>query len=111
MRAGLVGDPAAYYWSSAAAHCEGATQDPLVDLAPWRAAWTSEGWSQYLREAGIEEQAEAIRRNTHSGRPLGTPGFVADLEERLRRRLAPDRGGRPLKQSEDRQGAFCLRRF
>jgi putative transposase len=112
VRAGLVGEPAAYPWCSAAAHCEGATQDPLIDLARWRAAWTREGWSQYLMDPGGEEEADAIRRNTHSGRPLGAPGFVTGLEETLKRRLAPDCGGRPSKQScDDRQDDLCWSSF
>ena len=44
------------------------------------------------------EIAEAIRRNTHTGRPLGTPGFVERLEQELLRRLASQRGGRPRQQ-------------
>src|SRR5260370_5944263 len=40
---------------------------------------------------------DAIRRNTHTGRPLGERDFVTSLEKLLHRRLAPRKGGRPPK--------------
>jgi hypothetical protein len=48
-----------------------------------------------------EAEADAIPRNTHTGRPLGAPDFVAGLEKALRRRLAPGKGGRFLKLEVD----------
>ena len=47
--------------------------------------------------------ADAIRRNTHTGRPLGAPDFVMQLEEVLHRRLAPQKGGHPPKQQPDQR--------
>ena len=47
-----------------------------------------------------EDDAEMLgrlRRYGRTGRPLGSPGFVADLERRLHRRLAPRKPGRPRK--------------
>jgi REP element-mobilizing transposase RayT len=41
----------------------------------------------------------ALRRCTHTGRPLGTPDFVAALEKSMLRLLAPQKGGRPKKSS------------
>jgi hypothetical protein len=38
---------------------------------------------------------------THTGRPLGTPDFVAALEKSTLRHLAPRYGGRPIKSSSD----------
>jgi putative transposase len=95
VRAGLAENPQAYRWSSAAAHCESARPDPLIDLTLWNAVWTRKTWSQYIMDPALEEEVDAIRRNTHSGRPLGASGFVAGLEETLNRRLASDPGGRP----------------
>jgi hypothetical protein len=36
-----------------------------------------------------------IRRCTHTGRPLGSTEFVQALEGSTKRRLAPQKGGRP----------------
>jgi len=44
----------------------------------------------------------AIRQCTHTGRPLGTPEFIAALEERMQRKLTPKKGGRPETSREDR---------
>jgi plasmid stabilization system protein ParE len=67
----------------------------------WQAAWNPALWHEYLRDTRADEDAETIRRNTHTGRPLGAPDFVANLESALRRRLAPHRGGRPARQQND----------
>jgi hypothetical protein len=42
-----------------------------------------------------------IRRCTHTGRPLGSAEFVQALEETMKRRLAPQTGGRPPKAGLD----------
>jgi putative transposase len=107
LRAGLAPAPEDYFWSSAALHCGRVDGDGLVDLTLWRAAWTPAEWRAYLAANDGEQDAEAIRRSTHTGRPLGTPEFVADLERALQRILRPQPGGRPEKQPPDhRQTAF-----
>ena len=41
-----------------------------------------------MLEQGIDPDfAETFRRNTHTGRPLGTDSFLSKLEARLGRRL------------------------
>jgi hypothetical protein len=94
--------PAAYPWSSAAAHCDDAARrDAALDMQPWRRTWTT--------VACACEEADAIRRNTHTGRPLGALDFVCALEKALRRRLGPLKGGRPPKQDRDaRQQDFSF---
>jgi putative transposase len=107
VRAGIVVEPAAYPWSSAGAHCDSSRADAALDIQPWRQVWTPAAWREYLQATGGMEEADAIRRYTHTGRPLGTPDFVAALEEALHRRLQPEKGGRPPKQDHDaRQQAF-----
>ncbi len=97
---GLIVEPEHYRWSSAAIHCGlEADQGPL-DLSLWKQYWTAATWREYLR-VWSEEQESEIRRNTHTGRPLGTPGFVKNLECALKRRLPPQLGGRPAKQMQD----------
>jgi len=107
VRAGMVTEPAAYPWSSAAAHCACDATDAWLEMQPWQRFWTPDKWRGYLQGIRCEADADAIRRNTHTGRPLGAPDFVAGLERTLRRRLAPGKGGRPPKPEIDaRQEAF-----
>jgi hypothetical protein len=73
----------------------------------WRQTWTPAAWREYLDAAGSAEEVEALRRNTHTGRPLGAPDFVATLEKALKRRLRAEKGGRPPKEEHEvRQQAF-----
>jgi len=97
VRAGMVADARAYPWSSAGAHCGGDTDDPSLEMQPWRESWSTDSWRDFLGSSSAAGEADLIRRSTHSGRPLGTPEFIADLEVALQRRLARDKGGRPRK--------------
>ena len=98
VRAGLVDTADAYHWSSARAHCRGAA-DHLLDLEPWQDRWTPGGWRELLLAPGDPQDAEAIRAHSHTGRPLGSRDFVAGLERRLARPLAPRPGGRSPKRT------------
>jgi putative transposase len=104
VRAGLAANAADYVWSSASAHCATAATS-VVELAmtEWRAAWTARDWLTYLEGGTGEQEAARIRRNTHSGRPLGGSDFVSRLEAVLNRPLAPRTGGRPPKRREEGQ--------
>ena len=97
VRAGLVADPMAYRWSSAAAHCGTANPAPWFKLAPWPEPWSVSDWRDYLSAAVDEDETDAIRQGTHTGRPLGGESFVQDLERALTRRLVAAVGGRPKK--------------
>jgi hypothetical protein len=90
MRAGLTARPEDYRWSSAAAHL-GMAATPWLDTAQWAEEWNRVSWAEFLSRGG-EAEAEAIRRNTHTGRPLGSREFVRGLEKMLGRRLAPQTG-------------------
>jgi len=51
----------------------------------------------------------AVRQYTHTGRPLGSERFVADLEHSTLRALAPRRAGRPTKRVRDaKQDGFTF---
>ncbi|HUI55702.1 MAG TPA: transposase [Bryobacteraceae bacterium] len=100
VRAGLVAEAERYPWSSAALHC-GLPTAAEVEWEPWSAAWTAAAWREYLDGGAPAEEREAIRRCTHTGRPMGSPEFVAVLEQALHRRLRPEKGGRPRKQAPD----------
>jgi len=81
---------------------------PWLDDAQWAETWTPQSWAEFLHVGG-DAEAEVIRRNTHTGRPLGSVAFVQGLEEALGRPLAPRRGGRPATDHPDsRQEGFVF---
>ena len=95
VRAGIVADAARFPWSSAAAHCGLAPPGPLAPARPFPGAVRD--WAAWLGEEGDEGEIAAIRKGTATGRPAGGPAFVAALEARVGRSLAPPRRGRPEK--------------
>ena len=70
-------------------------------MGPFAEVWTPGDWRQYLGQPEIAGEADAIRQSTHTGRPLGAPDFIERLEKQLRRRLTPQKGGRPPKNEPD----------
>ena len=94
VRAGLVDKPGEYPWSSAKAHLEG-RNDRLVQVEPML-GYVGD-WAQYLALSLDEEEAALIRRHERTGRPLGSAGFVEQLETvlgRLLRKRKPGPKGR-----------------
>ena len=107
VRAGLVATAEQWRWSSAAAHCRADTWDTLLEMERWRKRWTVAEWSGYLSATEAQTEISALRQNTHTGRPLGTPEFITALEQSTLRPLAPRKGGRPTKTATDsRQHGF-----
>jgi REP-associated tyrosine transposase len=100
VRARMVEVPEDYAWSSARAHCGLVAPPPWLDMRAFNTDWDTRRWREHL-DRGESAEADAIRACTHTGRPLGSPDFVAELEKTLRRRLTPRRGGRPAKQKPD----------
>ncbi len=94
VRAGIVRDPLDFAWSTARLHA-GAGSDGFVELDDFQARWTSPEWCEFLAATAGEREAEALRRSTFRGRPLGSPDFIAGLEQALERPLLPRKGGRP----------------
>jgi len=95
VRARIVRKAERYAWSSAAGHC-GRRVDPLVS-DPCGLTERIADWSAWLREPEDEALVEAVRRNTLTGRPAGSEGFIASLERLVGRVLRPKKGGRPRK--------------
>ena len=98
-RAGLAEFPWEYRWSSAAFHVGRAEKDALV-MNGGDDDWFEElatGWREFLAEPDEEAFLGRVRRESVSGRPLGTEGFVRGLEKLLGRALARGRMGRPRK--------------
>ncbi len=109
VRAGLAREAEAWTWSSAAAHCGAEARNEVLDLEVWRKSWTASAWRQYLAAGETESKLTEIRRCTHTGRPLGSAEFVEALEGTMKRRLAPQKGGRPPKAGLDaRQGELVF---
>jgi putative transposase len=100
VRAGMVADAAQWKWSSAAAHCAG-VHDGGLDMTRWQAHWNATAWRQYLAAGEPETAIDALRRSTHTGRPLGSPDFVSILEKSTSRLLAPRKAGRPARPAPD----------
>jgi putative transposase len=97
VRAGLAGEAAAWPWSSAAAHCGAADLDAWLEMSKWRQSWSAATWRKFLAEGETASELRALRRCTHTGRPLGPAEFTQALEERTQRRLMPGPRGRPRK--------------
>jgi len=107
VRAGMVGQPADYAWSSARAHTSG-DRDPLIDVTEWSARWTVNEWSDFLMQPSAGQEADRVRRSTHCGRPLGSAEFVERLEKQLERPLQPQKGGRPRKKNPGTDSTFTM---
>jgi putative transposase len=84
VRAKLVREPAAYPWSSAAAHVEG-REDRLVVASPLPQMVGD--WREFLSIGIGADDAEILRLHERTGRPLGSPDFITRLESELARVL------------------------
>ncbi|MET0272117.1 MAG: transposase [Phenylobacterium sp.] len=104
VRARLAARAEDWPWSSVGAHLQG-EDDGLVTVGPVldRVDRFAE-----LIEAGADDPAfAALRAAEATGRPLGTPDFVADLERRLGRPIARRAPGRkPAPKPEVQAGLF-----
>ena len=95
VRAALVANAWEYPWSSAAGHC-GLRRDPLVSGEGRLAAQVGD-WRHFLQDED-DASVALLRQRTRTGRPCGSPDFVADLQQRLGRALLPGkRGPKPRK--------------
>ncbi|MGZ6124134.1 MAG: transposase [Myxococcales bacterium] len=90
VRAGLVSRADQYPWSSARAHVLG-RDDRLVSVAPLLSRMPD--WSAFIGAGAEPDLAAELRRHSNTGRPLGTEGFVDDVERKLGRVLRPRRPG------------------
>jgi putative transposase len=100
-RARLAARPEDWPWSSARAHL-GIAEDGLVEargldhLVP--------DWRSFLDDDPPSWQLDVLREHVRTGRPLGATDFVADVERRLGRTLAPAKRGRKPKVAETANG-------
>jgi hypothetical protein len=68
-------------------------------MESWAANFTGHEWRVHLASGSLIEVDVALRRNTYSGRPLGSEAFVERAETLLGRNLRAQKDGRPRKQS------------
>lgn len=96
VRAGFAQTATDWPHSSARAQILG-EPDPLVSGSPNLGRIAD--WNAYLSQRQCaRKEAEAIRRHGRVGRPLGSDGFIDQLEEVTGRRLRPLKVGRKPKQ-------------
>jgi putative transposase len=103
VRAGLVAEPQAWKWSSAATHSGLAEPDMCLSMELWRQHWSGSTWQEFLAVGETESALAALRKCTHTGRPFGSEEFVKRLELQTSRPLAPRKGGHPGKTSDRKQ--------
>jgi putative transposase len=84
VRAGLAARAQDWRWSSARAHLTG-KDDGLVKAAPLRKR--VKDWRAFLGEGLDDAARDALRASERTGRPLGSQGFVRQLEKQLKRTL------------------------
>jgi putative transposase len=91
VRAGLVAKAEDWPWSSVRAHLAG-RDDALVAVRPLLDR--VDRFADLVAPADDDRAFAPLRAAEGSGRPLGSADFVAELERRLGRRLAPRPPGR-----------------
>lgn len=94
----LTRRPWTWAWSSAAAHTGEIDFTGLVDLDRWHALLGDRDWRATLEAKGDPAMQEALRVHLGTGRPLGEPDWIADMEAKMGRRLRTLPPGRPRKQ-------------
>ncbi len=92
VRAGLAERVEQYPWSSAAAHLTGRDPRNILDMCFWQDSGTVEGWQSLLAAPEELSSIRALQRGTFTGRPVGSEGFVDQLEIQLERTLRPHQG-------------------
>ena len=110
VRAGIVHQAEAYQWSSARAHASGQDLSQLLDMAGWREICEPGDWKQLLSRPEEPAEVGRLRHATRTGRPCGDTAFVAEIEQRLGRRLRPELGGRPARGAGGKSPGFAADR-
>jgi putative transposase len=91
VRARLVAQASDWPWSSVAAHLAG-EDDGLVHVVP-----VLERYGNFANFLGEDESGDdawrRLRMSETTGRPLGNPDWISDIEARTGRTLAPQKRG------------------
>ncbi len=99
LHAGLTKNLENWQFCSASAHLTG-MQHPIVplELEAWEARFGIEKWKEFLElqdAAPDRETRDSLRRLQASGKPLGAPEWIKQLEQRYERKLSWSPPGRP----------------
>lgn len=97
VRSRICRKPWRYAWSSAAAHTDAKTRSDLLDLSRWYDRVSAGQWRRELTDVMDDVELRRLRLSTHTGRPLGSDGFLSKLENLLGHRVRPLPVGRPRK--------------
>ena len=83
VRAGLVKQAEEWVWSSARKHLHLTAAPDWLHMERWSQHWTPESWRVAV-EYGIAEaeMGSRLKEAAHTGRPLGSPAFVEECEQR-----------------------------
>ena len=90
VEAGMVQRAHDYPWSSARAHVLH-TPDPL--LSPHVLQETVPDWATFLATPNDEAPTSRLELHLRTGRPLGSAQFLDQIEQRLGRRVRPQKPG------------------
>ena len=93
LKSGLVIRAERYAWSSGRTHC-GRVPDPLL-TGDLEHLGVVEDWAAWLRDPPDPALVATLHACTRTGRPAGSPAFIARLEKRFGRPLATPARGRP----------------
>src|SRR5262249_20801855 len=86
-QAGIVQEPAAYRWSSAAAHLLGdRDKNGILDMKFAKEAGGVETWRELHGTPMAAADLIALRKCTYAGRPFGSERFVEEMEVRFQRK-------------------------
>jgi putative transposase len=95
VKASLAMRPEDYPWSSCRANISGRA-DGLTATKEWLNENDREAYKIFLiQQDPLLDQK--IRMSTSSGRPLGSEAFLAEMENKLCRKVSPGKAGRPRK--------------
>jgi putative transposase len=102
VRAGIVGDPEDYRWSSYATNAWAKKNSLLAPHALWLSLGNDtdsrcRAYRALFSESLPDSVLEEIRYDNRKGLPLGRPSFNARVESRLKIKLGTGKVGRPSK--------------
>ncbi|MGA2113580.1 MAG: transposase [Bryobacteraceae bacterium] len=99
VRAGLEEYAWDYPWSSARYHAIGPDSNTILDHGAVRSLrdWDQARWKELLSAQETPLDLDLVRRATMTGRPLGSPGFIHQLETETGLSLRSRPRGRPRK--------------
>ena len=95
VRAGMVGLPWQYTWSSARAQL--GKQYKLIILSDIKDYVNIASWKDYLVQEDEKEDVMNIRKSTQQGKAVGPSSKIEDLERTINCKLKVSNRGRPSK--------------